>query len=852
MNEHPWVVLKFGGTSVATGACWQTIARIVAAHRREGLRPFVVCSALAGVSNAIERLLAEAIHGRHEPIVADIGEQHRRLADELAIPFEAAAGELAELARIASGAALVREVSPRLRAQAFATGELLSTRLGAAFLERAGESVAWRDARDLLQTHAGPAGNVARCYLSADCTHEDDPQLRDQLAALEAPVVLTQGFIARNEAGETVLLGRGGSDISAAAFAAKLGAARCEIWTDVTGMFTADPRRIPEARLLTHLDFEEAQELATSGAKVLHPRCLRPLRRAGIPLHIRCVGQPDAPHTIISTDAGAADAQVKAIAAKRGVTIVSMETVDMWHEVGFLAALFGHFQRHGLSVDLVSTSETNVTVTLDGTAHAFDERTIGALVRDLERFCRVRVIGPCAQVTLVGRNIRAILHKLGGALRVFEEQRIYLVTQAANDLNLSFVVDEEQADRLVAELHEELFGSVARRPAVDTEPTRGLPNTWWCERRDELMAIAENATPAYVYDERTLAAQIEKLRSIESVDRVFYSVKANPHPRILELVFEAGFGFECVSGAEVAHLFETLPEIDAQRILFTPNFVPRAEYEEAYARGVRVTLDNLEPLQAWPELFREREIIVRIDPGEGKGHHAYVKTAGAKSKFGVLPSQLDALARAAGQADARIVGLHAHVGSNVLDPTTWRETAGFLAGLAPALPDVRSIDCGGGFGVVEMPGGEELDIAAVDAALAEVRAAFPQYALWIEPGRYLVAECGVLLARVTQTKEKGDFRYVGVDAGMHTLIRPALYGSHHEIVNLTRLDDHPDTAVTVVGPICESGDVLGFDRALPAPRVGDLLLIATAGAYGSVMSSRYNLRAPAQEHFLSR
>ncbi len=850
MNENPWVVLKFGGTSVATGACWQTIARIVAARRREGLRPFIVCSALAGVSNAIERLLAEAVHGRHEPIVAEIGEQHLRLAEELAIPFDIVTGELAELARIASGVALVREVSPRLRAQAFAAGELLSTRLGAAFLEAADEAVAWQDARDLLQTHGGPAGNPARCYLSADCRHEEDLHLHKQLAASDAPVVLTQGFIARNEAGETVLLGRGGSDISAAAFAAKLGAARCEIWTDVTGMFTADPRCIPEARLLTRLDFEEAQELATSGAKVLHPRCLGPLRQAGIPLHIRCLEQPDAPHTIITADAGAADAQVKAIAAKCGVTIVSMETVDMWHEVGFLASLFEHFQRHGLSIDLVSTSETNVTVTLDGTTHAFDERTIAALVRDLERFCRVRVIGPCAQVTLVGRNIRAILHKLGSALRVFEEQRIYLVTQAANDLNLSFVVDEEQADRLVAELHEELFGGVARRPAVDTESTRGLPNTWWRERRDELLAIAEDATPAYVYDERTLAAQIDKLRSLESVDRVFYSVKANPHPRILELVAGAGFGFECVSGAEVAHVFETLPEMDAKRVLFTPNFVPRVEYEEAFARGVRVTLDNLEPLQVWPELFHNHDIIVRIDPGEGKGHHAYVKTAGAKSKFGVLPSQLDALARAAEQAQARIVGLHAHVGSNVLDSTTWRDTASFLAGLASALPDVRSIDCGGGFGVVEKPGADELDIAAVDAALADVRDAFPQYALWIEPGRYLVAESGVLLARVTQTKEKDDFRYVGIDAGMHTLIRPALYGAHHEIVNLTRLDERSDASVTVVGPICESGDVLGFDRSLPAACVGDLLLIATTGAYGSVMSSRYNLRAPAREHFL--
>jgi diaminopimelate decarboxylase/aspartate kinase len=149
--------------------------------------------------------------------------------------------------------------------------------------------------------------------------------------------------------------------------------------------------------------------------------------------------------------------------------------------------------------------------------------------------------------------------------------------------------------------------------------------------------------------------------------------------------------------------------------------------------------------------------------------------------------------------------------------------------------------------VPDRPGEAPFDLAAFDAALIEFRAAHPRLVLWIEPGRYVVADAGVLLARVTQTKGKGAKRYVGVATGMNSLIRPALYGAWHEIVNLTRLDEPADRTCTVVGPICESGDELGTDRLLPRCEEGDVLLIANAGAYGHVMASNYNLRPPAVE-----
>jgi diaminopimelate decarboxylase/aspartate kinase len=198
-------------------------------------------------------------------------------------------------------------------------------------------------------------------------------------------------------------------------------------------------------------------------------------------------------------------------------------------------------------------------------------------------------------------------------------------------------------------------------------------------------------------------------------------------------------------------------------------------------------------------------------------------------------------------AGARIVGLHAHAGSGIYNISNWQQNALLLAQLAQQFPDVRAIDVGGGFAVPEKAGEPGIDLAQLDAAFASVRAAHPRFEIWIEPGRYLVAAAGVLLARVTQLKTKGDVRYVGVATGMNSLIRPALYGSYHEIVNLTRLRDPPEHVINIVGPICESGDILGHDRMLPATLEGDVLLIANAGAYGFVMSSRYNLREPATE-----
>jgi diaminopimelate decarboxylase/aspartate kinase len=292
---------------------------------------------------------------------------------------------------------------------------------------------------------------------------------------------------------------------------------------------------------------------------------------------------------------------------------------------------------------------------------------------------------------------------------------------------------------------------------------------------------------------------------------------------------------------------QVVPGIDPSRILFTPNFAPRSEYEWAIAQGVNLTIDNVYALREWGELFRGRDVLVRVDTNFGRGHHDHVRTAGVHSKFGIPLFELDELERLLKSTGTRVVGLHAHTGSGVFDVRNWHQVGQLLGDIARRFPDVRAIDLGGGLGVPEKPGQVPVDLAQLQAVIDELRAKWPQLGIWLEPGRFMVAQAGVLVAQVTQLKGKGAVRYIGVTTGMNSLIRPALYGAHHDIVNLTRFGEPGTEVYNVVGPICESADYLGHERLLPATSEGDTLLIANSGAYGHVMSSWYNLREPAQE-----
>ena len=865
-HDARWIVLKFGGTSVSERSRWDTIGTLMRERaERDGVRVLAVVSALSGITNALQGMIDlhvddAACAERMDAIV----QRHRAFAQTLGLDPDAVLGE--RLRMFDGLLADPRRADARLdwQAELLAQGELLSSTLGAAYLSTQGAAVGWIDARDWLHAASRPNQSDWARRLSVSCDTTISPAVRARFGDGET-LLITQGFIARHGDGKTAILGRGGSDTSATYFGALLGAQRVEIWTDVPGMFSANPRQVPDARLLSRLDYEEAQEIATTGAKVLHARCIHPCRDANVPIWIRDTMHPQMEGTVIARDASIVPG-VKAISSRRGIVLVAMETIGMWQQVGFLADIFERFKRHGLSVDLIGSSETNVTVSLDPSDNLVNSNVLEALCADLSEVCRVKVIAPCAAITLVGRGMRSLLHKLGDVWAEFGRERVHLISQSSNDLNLTFVVDEALLDQdgpsgTMARLHALLIASSAM-PVDETavfgpswralhagDAPRAVP--WWRTQRNALLELAEQGTPRYVYHLPTVRERARELAMLSAIDRRFYALKANPHAAILRALEKEDCGFECVSGGELAHLFAASPMLDPQRVLFTPSFATCDEYADAATRGVRITLDSTFPLIHWPELFRGRDLMLRIDPGFGHGHHEKVRTGGKGAKFGLDPDALPAFQSAANAIGARIVGLHAHIGSGIAESSHWAEVYARLASLADGIGTVSAIDVGGGLGVPYEPDAAPFDLAAYGDALAAIKEAYPQYALWVEPGRWLVAESGVLLTHATQVIEKSGVRRLGLDAGMHTLLRPALYGAFHQIVNLSRVDDADVAVFDVVGPICESGDVLGRRRKLPAATTGnDVLLIANAGAYGASMASNYNLRGLPEESVL--
>jgi diaminopimelate decarboxylase/aspartate kinase len=409
------IVTKFGGTSVSTRETWNNIAAITNKHIQSGVQPIIVCSALTQISNKLEKAIDAALINEHHSIYDEIKESHYQLATELEVKPDLLDGDLKQLEQWLTGIALLKQAPAKTQAQILSLGELMLTRLGHAFLTQQNINSQWHDARELLVSTPYLGGETVN-YLSARCETTHDSQLVEKFLSSGAQAIITQGFFAANPHGETVLLGRGGSDTSAALLAAKLQASFCEIWTDVPGIYTANPHQLPHARLLKQLNYDEAQEIASMGAKVLHPNCLPPVRKANIPMAVKFTRMPEHSGTLITKDIDESAPLIKSIQVKHSILLISIDTLNMWQQVGFLADVFATFKQHGFSVDLLSSSEFNVTLSLDNNIKLHDRSAINDLLADLNQFGRARLIEPCSAVSLVGHHIRTVLPHLGPAL----------------------------------------------------------------------------------------------------------------------------------------------------------------------------------------------------------------------------------------------------------------------------------------------------------------------------------------------------------------------------------------------------------------------------------------------------
>lgn len=452
----PWWVLKFGGTSVSSLQAWERISEAISEHRVRGRRVLVVCSAVRGVTNLLEAALAAVSEGGSAAAQLEtLRATHIALGNELGLDAAALlAGELRSLNRLlATGSTM----TPARRARVLAHGELMSTRLGTTWLAAREVPVRRIDARALLRAEAvdetvGHVSEVDR-YLSAEIDTTPNPGLR-----LPTPVVVTQGFLARGQRGGTVLLGRGGSDTSAACLAAVIGAEALEIWTDVPGMFSADPRTIGGARLIRAVSYAEAETMGALGAKVLHPRSVRPVRERGIPLWIRWTHRPKLGGTVVHAETieGA-----KAITSRGGLGLLTMCRPSQWQPVGFMAEVAECFRRTGVSMDLISSSPSEIRATIDLAALPGADAAVGALLADLARVCEPTLMRDMACVSIIGEGVAHRLATQAAEVRALSSHDVHLVVHAANDTHVSWVVDAAHADEVVATAHDALFTEVA-------------------------------------------------------------------------------------------------------------------------------------------------------------------------------------------------------------------------------------------------------------------------------------------------------------------------------------------------------------------------------------------------------
>ena len=441
------IVMKFGGSSVADAPCMREVAALVRAAQPRS--PLVVLSATAKTTDQLFEAAtraeagdlagALALHGallaRHRDLAA--GLLPTGLPEELNQALQDLAGELDLLLR---GVALLKELSPRSMDAIASVGERLSTRILAAYLE-----VPWVDARTILRTD-GTFG-CAR-PLQGDL----DALATSLLAPLLGPgrAVVTQGYIGATAQGLTTTLGRGGSDFSAALFGAALGAEDIQIWTDVEGVLTADPRVVPAAQPIEALSFPEAAELAAFGAKVLHPATIQPAVEKGIPVTVRHTRRPEGRFTTITAEVRTGR-PVTALAHRGPITILTVTSARMLNQSGFLARLFDVFARHKVSVDLIATAEVSVSLTVEADA------PLEALLEDLAAFATVGVTPDRAIVAVVGERLKSTPGITGHAFGALHDINVEMISMGANEINLSLVVKEAEARTVVQRLHAALI-----------------------------------------------------------------------------------------------------------------------------------------------------------------------------------------------------------------------------------------------------------------------------------------------------------------------------------------------------------------------------------------------------------
>lgn len=455
------IVMKFGGTSVEDAKSMRTVIQLV--RKEQSRRPIVVLSAIAGATNTLLNaariaqdgkldeaiLLLNNLLDRHVTLMENLIDD-RATVQRLIASFKQRFEELRNLCR---GIAILGELTNRSLDAIASVGELLSSHILSEAIRTQKLPVKLVDARTFITTNNQYASAVP-------LFDQIDIKVKEILSPLvtSGTIVITQGFIGATVNGTTTTLGRGGSDYSASIIGAALDAEEIQIWTDVDGVLTSDPRITPAAQKLRMISFREAAELAYFGAKVLHPSTIFPAVKKNIPVIVLNSKRPENTGTRIVSNPPKTNVPVKSIACKRGITVVNVQSLRMLMAYGFLESIFSVFNKYETSVDLVSTSEVAVSLTIDNTSK------LDKIVEELSAFAEVSILEKQGIICIVGDQMRSTAGVADRIFHALEEINLVMITQGASEINMSLVIDESQIDEAVRRLHKQFFEQV---PAMD-------------------------------------------------------------------------------------------------------------------------------------------------------------------------------------------------------------------------------------------------------------------------------------------------------------------------------------------------------------------------------------------------
>ncbi|HCZ8412075.1 TPA: lysine-sensitive aspartokinase 3 [Proteus mirabilis] len=448
--SSPFTIAKFGGTSVANFAAMEKCADIIL--KQKSVR-VVVLSASAGITNLLIELATGVDATQRAALLAQVRDIEYAIINQLSqaeIISQEINRLLDNIEMLSEAAALA--TSDALTDELVSHGELMSTLLFVELLREKGISADWFDVRKVMKT------NDLFCHAEPDMA-----QLTELTQSLIQPrltetVIVTQGFIGQEPKGKTTTLGRGGSDYTAALIGEALGMSRVDIWTDVPGIYSTDPRIVPQAHRIDHIAFDEAAEMATFGAKILHPATLLPAVRSGIPVFVGSSKAPEEGGTLVCAQTDNPPV-FRAIALRRNQTLLTLHSLKMLHARGFLAEIFTILSRHHISVDVITTSEVSIALTLDttGTTSSSGSLLTNALLTELSALCRVEVEEDLALVAIIGNSLSQV-NGLGSQIfGTLEYYNIRMISHGASTHNLCLLVDGKDADNIVRKLHDTLF-----------------------------------------------------------------------------------------------------------------------------------------------------------------------------------------------------------------------------------------------------------------------------------------------------------------------------------------------------------------------------------------------------------